>query len=444
MPSFRHPLIERIRGPLPHGTFAVGAGLVVAGLTAYGFLVVSARALGPERYAALSVLWVIVYTAGPGLFVPLEQEVGRALAARRSRGLGGAPVLRRVGLLGAGLVALLLAVSAVAARPAVARLFDGDWLLLGGYALSLVGLWGAHLTRGALAGGGRFAAYGSQLATEGLVRLAACVVLALLAVDVAGPYGLLIGAAPLVAVAVTVLPGPPLAAPGPDTPWREVSGALGFLLVGSVLSQLLVNAGPIAVKLLAAGGQETALAGRFLAALVIARVPLFLFAAVQAALLPRLAGLAEAGRPGDFGAGVRRLVTAVAVIAAAGTLGAVAVGPEVVGLLFGSDYVLGRVDMAYLAAASGVYMVAVVVGHGLIAVKAYARAAAGWLAGIVAFVVVTAAGQDLLLRVERGFLAGTVLALLALGGLFTRQLRRRRDAHPDELIDASRRVALEP
>lgn len=43
-------------GNLPAGMVPVATGLVVLGVTAYGFLVVAARSLGPERYAPLSVL----------------------------------------------------------------------------------------------------------------------------------------------------------------------------------------------------------------------------------------------------------------------------------------------------------------------------------------------------------------------------------------------------
>ncbi|MEA2685075.1 MAG: hypothetical protein QOE93_270, partial [Actinomycetota bacterium] len=71
---------------------AVAAGLVVLGLTAYAFLVIAARALGPEAYAPLSALWAIVFLVGPGCFVPLEQELARSLAARGAAGLGGGPV----------------------------------------------------------------------------------------------------------------------------------------------------------------------------------------------------------------------------------------------------------------------------------------------------------------------------------------------------------------
>ena len=73
---------------------------------------------------------------------------------------------------------------------------------------------------------------------------------------------------------------------------------------------------------------EHDLAGRFFACLVISRVPLFLFQAVQASLLPKLASLAGAGLLEEFRRGFGRLLTAVGVIGAAATVGALAVPPD--------------------------------------------------------------------------------------------------------------------
>jgi len=52
----------------------------------------------------------------PGVFLPLEQEVGRAVSARLARGVGGGPVITRAGWLG-GIFTLVLAVGIVCSRP---------------------------------------------------------------------------------------------------------------------------------------------------------------------------------------------------------------------------------------------------------------------------------------------------------------------------------------
>ena len=76
-------------------------GLVINGLSTYGFLVLAHAAIGDEAYGGLAVLWALMYILGPGLFQPLEQEVARATAARGSRGEGSAPVLREAAKVGA-------------------------------------------------------------------------------------------------------------------------------------------------------------------------------------------------------------------------------------------------------------------------------------------------------------------------------------------------------
>ncbi len=76
------------------GTYAVGLGLLVSGITAYGFQILAFKGLSKAEYAALNGLWIFVFVVAPGFFLPLEQEVGRAVADRRSRALGGGPVVR--------------------------------------------------------------------------------------------------------------------------------------------------------------------------------------------------------------------------------------------------------------------------------------------------------------------------------------------------------------
>src|SRR5438067_1257657 len=166
--------------PVPEGTFAVGAGLVVSGITTYGFQILAFRGLSKPDYGALNALWVFVFVLAPGIFLPLEQEVGRAVAARRAHGLGGGPVVRRAGVLGlAFAVALALVTIAIAAGTSVVdSLFAGNVGLVVCLALSLFTFGLELLARGAFAGAGRFGAYGVSMGAEGVIRLLPCVALA--------------------------------------------------------------------------------------------------------------------------------------------------------------------------------------------------------------------------------------------------------------------------
>ena len=401
---------------------------MVLGATTYGFLVVCARALGPGRYGSLSALWALVLILGAGFFLPLQQEVARSLAARRAVGEGGRPVLRRAALLGASGAASMALAALVAYRFLVGELFDDEWLLLAGLVLSLAGYCVLHLVLGVFAGNGRFRPYALVLAVEGTLRLLGVVALMTAGVDTAGPYGLVIAAAPLTSGLALLWWHRRIVTDGPPADSRELSIALGWLLCGALLTQLLLNGGVLAVKLLA-GATEQETAGRFLAGLIVARVPLFLFQAIQASLLPRLAELAARGDHRELLASLKRLLAIVTALGLAGTVGAFTVGPVVLPLLFGADFDLGRPDLTLLALGSGASMVAAVLAQALIALSAHARAALGWLGGVIAFVVVTVLVQDLLPRVELGFLAGSVAAAavmaVLLGQVIGRPGRRR-------------------
>src|SRR5262249_54561746 len=175
------------------------------------------------------------------------------------------------------------------------------------------------LTRGTLSGNGRFGPYGAMHASEGLVRIAFCALLAISGSTLVGMYGIALALPPLFAVAISLRGQHNLLVPGPEAPYSELSSALGLLLVGSLLAQLLSYASFIGVTLLATPSQSDA-AGLFITGLFVARIPLLMFQAVQAALLPKLAGLAGEGRHDDFRAGMRRLLMIVVGLGVAGTL----------------------------------------------------------------------------------------------------------------------------
>ena len=96
----RGPVARRLASTLPGGIAPVAAGLIVLGITAYGFLIVAARSLGAERYAPLAVLWALVFLIGPGVFVPLEQELARAISARQATGRTSEHLVRMAALAG--------------------------------------------------------------------------------------------------------------------------------------------------------------------------------------------------------------------------------------------------------------------------------------------------------------------------------------------------------
>jgi O-antigen/teichoic acid export membrane protein len=434
--------IEAARRPVPEGTYAIGAGLLVAGLSAYAFQIMSFRQLTEAQYNALNGLWVLVFVVAPGFFQPLEQEVARALAHRRAQGIGGAPLVRRAALLGGVLATAVGLAAIIGAKPLVDELFHGDALLLLGLLCALASYYCAHMTRGTLSGNGRFGPYGIMHGSEGVVRVIACAALVVIGVTTPGWYGLALALPPFVAVLVSLRGQHGLLLPGPAAPYSELSTALGWLLVGSVLAQALSYAAFLGATLLAEPHQKDAV-GKFIAGLFIARIPILLFQAVQAALLPKLAAHAGAGRADDFRLGLRKLVLMVLVVGGLGVLGGFTIGSSVGRLLFGEKFILGSRDLGLLAVGSAAFILALTLAQGLIALRGYRSSATSWIAGIVTFAAVTAAGHDLFLRVELGFAFGSLAAAAAMAAFLVTRMRAGVPSDVESLVEVLEHEPLE-
>lgn len=427
-------LIERARGAVPEGTFAVGAGIIVTAITAYVFVIVANEGLSREQYSAFGAFWAFIFVAGPGLFLPLEQEVGRALAHRRAQGIGGGPLITRAARLGAILTGAMVIIALVSAPLYVDGQFHGNWLLVASLAIGLVGFYCMHTTRGTLSGNARFRPYGEMLATDGIVRLLGALVLLALDVDNAGAYGLCIALAPFVAVAVALRGQKDLLPPGPPAPYSELSNALGWLLAGSVLMQVLGYSPLLGVNLLkGSGSAETLAVAAFTSAFFVARIPPLLFQAVQGTLLPKLANLAGAGRHDDFKTGLKHLLVIVVGIAVFGTVAAFAIGVPVGERLF-PPFDISRVDLGLLAAGMGVFIIALTVAQALLALHGHRAAALAWLLGVVVFVLVAAPIPDLEKRVEIGFLAGAAASTAFMAVSLARRMRKGVDEGVGSLI----------
>jgi O-antigen/teichoic acid export membrane protein len=183
-------------------------------------------------------------------------------------------------------------------------------------------------------------------------------------------------------------------------------------VAGSVLAAVLVNGGPVMAGLLKKPDQGD-LVSHFTYAVIITRIPLFLFQAVQAALLPKLAQLAAQGALDEFRRGFRKLIEVVAAVGTLGVLGALAVGTTAV-KIFSAEAVLSRRTVGLLALASALYMLGLAMAQAVIALHGHARVAVGWAISVIVFLGVAAVwGHDLLLRVEMGLVLGSAAAVVA-------------------------------
>jgi O-antigen/teichoic acid export membrane protein len=404
------------RNPLPGGAVTVGIGLLLAGVCTYAFLAIAGHALTALRYSAFASFWALLFVVAPGIFLPLEQELARAIAARRARGDGGGPVVRRVVLIGGAFLVVLVVGGLIGFSAIDRHLLGGEGVLMVALLLGLSAYCCEHIGRGTLSGNGRFRSYGILLGAEGAYRVTFCAALALAHVTSPGPYGLALVAGSFAAVVTALARERGLLAAGTHSSNAEVTTALGSLLLASLATQFMFNGGTVVVQLLASPAEQRA-AGTFLNGRVLAFVPLFLFQAVTAALLPRLSALHSRAALAEFQRTLLRLLMFVAVLGVVAIAGAFVLGPAVLRLVFGPNFLLSREDLALLAASSATLMAAQALGQGLIARSQYRGVVAGWMAGVAAFFAVVLAVHPLLLRVELGLTVGGAAAAAVLAAL---------------------------
>jgi O-antigen/teichoic acid export membrane protein len=404
------------------GAVAISLGSVVSAGAAYIFLIVAARVLGPARYSALAALWSLTFLIGPGVFGPLEQEACRAISARRSVGGAERPPLTRCIQVGLVLEVALLLGLGVAARPLVNRFFDGHWLLLVGLVLAVSGYYVMQLCWGVLAGTRNFLSYGAVLGSEGVARLLICGVLLGFGARSPGFFGLAVGLAPFVAVGVGWRSSSVHLEPGPPEPWGPTTKAILYLLGGSACRQFLIVMAPLAVQVLSTTA-DRGTTGRFLAAFTLTRVPLFLFSAALAALLPKLAAQASAGAKREFSSVLLRLSYGVGLMTAVAASLSATIGPAMLRFFFGSSYSVGGGELLLLSVGCGAYLLASVLSYGLIAISGQSLTTRAWAAGCLVRIAFIALSPHLGLvtRVAVGFLAGNVASLLTMALLLAWQ-----------------------
>ena len=186
--------------------------------------------------------------------------------------------------------------------------------------------------------------------------------------------------------------------------------------------------------------------------LLIARAPLQLFQAIQTSLLPHLTGLEATAGHEAFARAIRITVLAIAAFAAAVALGLLAIGPFVMGHLFGQHYSYNRVGLALIGVGMGLHLTSGALNQAALA-RDRARAAAGcWLLAAVVFLawMLTPAVAEQLLRTEIGYAGATGLLALLLWTLYRQGSRPRRprrrsvraDRARDRAVGLARIVAL--
>ena len=408
-------------GALPEGAVTIAVGLIIAGVATYAFFRVGASALGgDEEFAPIAAMWFAMFALAPGFFLPIEQELGRALAHRRALGEGGRPVVTKIAALTLVVSIVVVVGLAISSPWLTGSYFSGDWLMFGALIIGFLSYAPVHLSRGICSGQGRFTPFAVVVASDGVMKIVGTVALTAIGVTAVGAYAFAIAVAPLFAVVAIGLRGSLRTEPGPPAQWREITQNFGWLLLGTACAAVLLNAGPIAANILASESEADAVT-RFSYGVLLARVPLFMFQAIQASLLPRLARLAAQRSFDEFRRGLRLLVIVVAAIGVAGTIFGALLGPWTLRLVYDAD--LGGRTLAMLALSSALYMMALAVSQAVLALEDHAYVALGWVISLITFVIGTwLSSDDVFQRIEIGLVASSAAAVIAFGLRLRRRL----------------------
>ncbi|NOX30945.1 MAG: hypothetical protein GXP35_12990, partial [Actinobacteria bacterium] len=157
------------------------------------------------------------------------------------------------------------------------------------------------------------------------------------------------------------------------------------------------------------------------------RVPLFLFQAVQAALLPRLTAEIVEGRPNTALGTLRRLEALLVALMVVAIAGLTVLGPWATKLLFGPDFAITWADMLWFSAGGALFVVAFLHHQALVATGRVHITAMAWMCGLgfnLAVLVIASLaewGSDVG-RVEVAYVTGILVVVIIARTLSHREL----------------------
>jgi O-antigen/teichoic acid export membrane protein len=409
---------ERQR-PALAGAWLVSGAMVLSGVLTYAFQVLAARTLGPHAYGQIGVLWAAMFLAAIMIYRPLEQTSARAIADRLARGEEIETVLRSVGLMAAASLVVLGAATAAAWRPLTDRLFLGDGTMTAMLVAGIAAYGVSYLARGLFGGARWFGGYGLILVADSIARLAVAAPLVVVAskdLAAAAVVAAGIGGA-LVPLAVARRRVRPLLGGRAGSPFRLRTAASFAAPAGLIAGadQLLVNGAPLLV-IVGGGRGASGAAGVVFAATMLVRVPVYVFQGFAASLLPNLTHLAARDDAARFRGAVARTAAVLLGGGACVVVGAAALGPGAMGVLYGSGFEAGRVELALLGAGVACYLAASTFSQALLALDAGRRAAVAWTAAAVLFAALYAVlPGDPLFRIALAFALAAFADLVLLG-----------------------------
>lgn len=408
----------------------LGVGMVLVGAAGYAFIAVAGHTLPTAEAAAVSSFYLLVNIIGPGLFLAVEQETSRRTSHALAVGQPLIPVLRRTGRHAIALLLPVLAMLGITAPLLIDGPFDRDATLLFALVFAAICAMAVYLVRGLLGGYRRFTGYAATLAGEGLGRLLPVLAMALIGQCTAARIALAFAVGTAFS-AVVGLPWLIIRSRAVRVDQRErehatppaigMGSALALLAVSTLLSHLVANLAPVVVT--ARLTTDTAVASAFAAAFILARVPLFLIAPVQALLMPAMTAAIARRDYRMLRQRLRVILVAVTVLGGLGVLGSITTGPWLVQILFGARVLLPGPMLGLLAASTVLLMAAQVLQPALIAFGSHRLLATLWTVCTVVNAGLLALPGAPLRAAVIAQLAGPALLVVGMVATLLRQLR---------------------
>jgi O-antigen/teichoic acid export membrane protein len=429
------------------GATILSIGIATTGLVTFAYFSVASHVLTEDEYAGVSLLWAVLFVIVSIIYRPIEQLLSRTIAERRAQGAEQHSL--RVPMLIQAAFALIFLVVALALRDPIQNdLFDGSAALYWVLVVGVLAYAASYFARGWLAGHERFGLYGGLVLLESSSRFLFAVAVAIGIASGQDVVAFGMAAAPFVSLVVVPAafarqrggaPEPSDAGPlvaeldaaqqGPAAEAAEEravelslrhGAGFAFAVFGIMLAeQTLLNASVLTVK---ATAEDAALAGFVFNVLLIARAPLQLFQSIQTSLLPHLAGLEATKGTAEFDRAIR--VTILAITAFAGVVAAVllAIGPWVMGVLFGGNFDYGRGGLAIVALGMGFHLISGTLNQAALARRRAGLAAVAWGLAAIGFLgwMVSPVVTDEVVRAEVGYFGATFILAGLLYGLYRR------------------------
>jgi O-antigen/teichoic acid export membrane protein len=401
------------------GAALLTAGIGVTGLVTFAYLSLASHKLSTTEYGQIGLLWSAVFLITPIFYRPIEQLLARTIAERRARDQDLREPLKIAALIQLALGAVFAALALIFQNRLINHLFHGNETLYWIMFASVIAYAVSYFGRGLLAGNQRFGLYGLLVLIESLVRFMfpLAVVLGITSGQDAIALGILAGPVISLFVVPLALLGRQRSAHDATVDTRspaEIAEAVveeeqvidaaaggggmetggdftlaeggGFALAALVImacEQTILNAAPF----IANNDAGSAAAAYVINILIIARAPMQLFQSVATSLLPHLSKLHAADDFKTYRHSVRVTLGAIAGFAGISALVMAAVGPDLMKIVFGDQYVYGRVGLVAITVGMGVYLCAATLNQTALAAKRTGTAVGCWVAATAFFIV---------------------------------------------------------